>query len=478
MAEMMSNSRGLGDYLSRAFNGHKIAQRPSDGYINATDMCKVKKGKLLADWRRNKDTQAFIDALSFNMGIPILKLVISVVGGDRSGTWIHPKAAIHLAMWLNAHFAVQVISWTSRFISGDLTLVHDLVERHEAVNTGTKVLATVTTAGADTTREAHELLHQDNAIEQENEQLKVRIAQVVKDAASGELTLVEIKRQLLQVTQDLATEKDRCEGLASDSRALRESAQEMNDELERLEVEQSELRTENNLKKRRLSETQSELDRTTCMGRVLYQHYLSNRGDLEQLATAEQLDGLDPLSAPDHPGLGSKPTRYIALKNVTGRSCGRKDRLLRDLNRDTFDSVGQNFTRWSLACEPSRRQKFSALASIVDCTVDSDRYRTPFSSVSWRCLVYSVFKTKYALEYSTWATLQDMLYLSARSNAWFSGRSFSLDFQLTQQKDLERVLGLSYHPALSMPAPQPDIRRWLTNMTPERALMIEQQQAS
>jgi hypothetical protein len=126
-------------------------------------MSKVKKGKLIADWSRNKDTLAFLAALSAYMGIPILELVISVVGGDHSGSWIHPEAAIHLAMWLDAHFAVEVISWTSRFISGDLTLVHDLVERHEAVNAGTRVLATVTTAGADISCEAHELLHQDNA---------------------------------------------------------------------------------------------------------------------------------------------------------------------------------------------------------------------------------------------------------------------------------------------------------------------------
>jgi hypothetical protein len=432
-------------------------------------------------------------------------------------------------MWLDAYFAIQVIRWTSRFISGDLSLVHDLVERHEAVNKGTRVLATVTTAGSDIDEEVHELLHQDNAIEQENQKLKVRIAQVLKDAETGEETLVEVKRELVKAKaavkdledellvkqerndglaesaeklkvrienaetgketfkrelsktkatsealgQELLVEQERSDGLASDSRALRESAKEMNADLNRLEDERTELQNDNRSKKRRLSETQSTLDNTTHMGQVLYQHYLSNRCDLEQLATAEQLDGLDPLSVSDYPELGSKPTRYVALKNVTGRSCGREDRLLCDLNRDTFDSLGQNFTRWSLQHKPSRQQKFAALSFILDYDFDPDTYRTPFSSVTWRCLVYGVFKTKHTLRYSTWASLLDMLHLSARSNAWFTGRSFSLDFQLTQQKDLERVLGLSYHPALSMPAPQADIRHWLTNMSPEQALRIQ-----
>ena len=86
---------------------------------------------------------------------------------------------------------------------------------------------------------------------------------MVKDAARGEQTLVEIKRQLLQVTQELAAEQEHSEGLASDSRALCESSKEMNGELERLEVKQSMLRTDSNIKKQRLSETQSELDHTT-----------------------------------------------------------------------------------------------------------------------------------------------------------------------------------------------------------------------
>ena len=91
------NSEGLGEYLTRAFNGHTITQRPSDGYINATQMCKVQKSKKLNDWSRTKDTHAFLKALGVNTGIPVLELVISEVGGDHSGSWIHPKAAIHMA---------------------------------------------------------------------------------------------------------------------------------------------------------------------------------------------------------------------------------------------------------------------------------------------------------------------------------------------------------------------------------------------
>jgi hypothetical protein len=37
----------------------------------------------MGDWRRNKDTEAFIDALSAFTGIPVIGLVESKVGGDE-----------------------------------------------------------------------------------------------------------------------------------------------------------------------------------------------------------------------------------------------------------------------------------------------------------------------------------------------------------------------------------------------------------
>ena len=52
-------------------------------------------------------------------------------------------------MWISAKFGVEVAEWVYRFISGDLTLVHELVERHEAVHPGTQARATVTTAGPE-----------------------------------------------------------------------------------------------------------------------------------------------------------------------------------------------------------------------------------------------------------------------------------------------------------------------------------------
>ena len=76
--EKTSSHVGLGRFLTQAFNGTVIRQRPSDGFIDATAMCKVKKGKKMSHWNENKTTHAFICALSDSLstaGYPALELV-------------------------------------------------------------------------------------------------------------------------------------------------------------------------------------------------------------------------------------------------------------------------------------------------------------------------------------------------------------------------------------------------------------------
>ncbi len=49
--------------ISRDFNGAVIRQRSSDGYLNASDMCKA-NGKRWFNYYRSKETQGFLVALS------------------------------------------------------------------------------------------------------------------------------------------------------------------------------------------------------------------------------------------------------------------------------------------------------------------------------------------------------------------------------------------------------------------------------
>ncbi|MEM7739127.1 MAG: KilA-N domain-containing protein, partial [Deinococcota bacterium] len=54
-------------------NVHELLEpRKADGYLNATMMCKA-YDKLLGNWLNNKSTDELLEALSFDIGIPISK---------------------------------------------------------------------------------------------------------------------------------------------------------------------------------------------------------------------------------------------------------------------------------------------------------------------------------------------------------------------------------------------------------------------
>jgi len=94
--------------INRDFHGVIIRQRSSDGYLDATAMCKA-NGKLFADYKRLKSTKEFLRQLpdfiinNSVMGIPITEqnqqLIQIVQGGtsEEQGTWIHPYISINLA---------------------------------------------------------------------------------------------------------------------------------------------------------------------------------------------------------------------------------------------------------------------------------------------------------------------------------------------------------------------------------------------
>jgi hypothetical protein len=84
-----------GTALTKQFNGFNIRVRYTDGYIHATDMCKVGK-KEWANYKQIKRTIEFIKELESDLGIPRSKLIQSNKGGDSKlqGTWVHPHIAI------------------------------------------------------------------------------------------------------------------------------------------------------------------------------------------------------------------------------------------------------------------------------------------------------------------------------------------------------------------------------------------------
>jgi hypothetical protein len=66
------------------------------------------------------------------MGIPISEIIQSVKGGfpELQGTWIHPHAATHLALWLSPRFAVQVAKWVYEWMTTGVRTVKPELPYH------------------------------------------------------------------------------------------------------------------------------------------------------------------------------------------------------------------------------------------------------------------------------------------------------------------------------------------------------------
>lgn len=108
--------------IEHAVEGAIVPQRPRDGYINATAMCKA-TGKRWFDYHRLDQTKAYLEALSLETGIPVSNLVQVIRGrGDKikQSTWVHPEVAIDLARWLSPEFAVAVNRWVFDWMKGRL----------------------------------------------------------------------------------------------------------------------------------------------------------------------------------------------------------------------------------------------------------------------------------------------------------------------------------------------------------------------
>ena len=108
-------------FIEHQINGDVIAQRPRDGYINATALCK-KAGKRLNHYLQNKATEEFLEELSRSAGIPadLLVHIINTGPNQGRGTWVHPQVAINLGQWASPEFAVRVSTWVFDWMSGQV----------------------------------------------------------------------------------------------------------------------------------------------------------------------------------------------------------------------------------------------------------------------------------------------------------------------------------------------------------------------
>ena len=74
--------------VSRSWKGTPISRRTSDGYVNATAMCKA-NNKQWSKYRESDRCQTYLDALAETSVIRMFDLIESRQG-QGGGTWVHP----------------------------------------------------------------------------------------------------------------------------------------------------------------------------------------------------------------------------------------------------------------------------------------------------------------------------------------------------------------------------------------------------
>ena len=103
-------------FTTLVLNGVTIQARLSDGYVNATQLCKA-GGKLFANWFKTESTRAYLVHLSTDLTIGISELLDVRKGGSAQGSWIHPDLAIDLAASISPEFRLKVVRWTRELLA-------------------------------------------------------------------------------------------------------------------------------------------------------------------------------------------------------------------------------------------------------------------------------------------------------------------------------------------------------------------------
>jgi len=122
--------------MTLILNQNVIEYRKSDGYINATQLCKA-GGKKFSHWINLESTKELICVFASDAGIPA-SLLIDIKKGNsinfEQGTWIHSDLAIQLAQWISPKFALQVSHWIRKlFTEGKVEVNLKILKEQENI---------------------------------------------------------------------------------------------------------------------------------------------------------------------------------------------------------------------------------------------------------------------------------------------------------------------------------------------------------
>lgn len=106
------------EFVTVDFLGVKVMKRKSDGYLNASHLCKS-EGRCYSNWIATFSAKQLLREFSKTLNIPNNQLVYTLSKGfpnHTKGTYVYPSIMIHIAMWINPMYSVKVSDVMSKHI--------------------------------------------------------------------------------------------------------------------------------------------------------------------------------------------------------------------------------------------------------------------------------------------------------------------------------------------------------------------------
>jgi hypothetical protein len=178
----------------------KLIMRKSDGYVNATKLCKD-AGKEYSNWKRLDGSENLLSAFERSLQICRDLLVESITTGinETRGTYVHPKIAIQIANWCSPEFAVKVSDIIFRYYSGDLFLIRDVVQNFNATHEETKVSRVEVTISEE---KKLELRERESKLEKEKVEIEERKSKLDQEILERSLALLDLSDPRQKIVAD------------------------------------------------------------------------------------------------------------------------------------------------------------------------------------------------------------------------------------------------------------------------------------
>ena len=350
--------------------------------------------------------------------------IIHLGGNIGKVTFMHPYLALDYAGYLNSTLAVQINVWMYRYISGDRTLVPEVLARADEVDGKTSML-TLTVAEADQSRAELAAAHAQTAAAQ---------AEVVRLTTDLERKLADL---VIRNQQNAAEEQQKIARLQTNIQKLERQNLRMYGTIrQHKETLARQHATEVEYLERELAALTADLTHANL-------DISKKKRKLCQIKHTLHQTG----------GATSKPLRLLALRNATAATDGKTDKLAHDLIKDAFSGMGALLRKYCVNEGFCRRTMLDAVATIIGRAV-TDQPGSPLSSnVFLTNLICGNVKDMLGLENSTHCTLGDLHRFVTNCNHWFASKQLVGEFHLAQQAELDDICG-----HVCVPVLQPAVR--------------------